>query len=75
MDLKRRAARLTDELLAAQKAYYVDGRPIMSDLEYDARFDELVRIETSPKSPIRYPSSRSTRHTAHRRSSPGWTRR
>ena len=37
MDLKRRAARLTDELLAAQKAYYVDGRPIMSDLEYDAR--------------------------------------
>lgn len=45
MDLKRRAARLTDELLAAQKAYYVDGRPIMSDLEYDARFDELVRIE------------------------------
>ena len=45
MDLKRRAARLTDELLAAQKAYYVDGRPIMSDLEYDALFDELVRIE------------------------------
>ena len=40
-----------------QKAYYVDGRPLVSDLEYDRLFDELARIEAehpetrSPDSP------------------------
>lgn len=46
MDLKEQARQLTDELLRAQKAYYVDGRSIISDLEYDRLFDELVRIES-----------------------------
>ena len=46
MELKERVDLLTDELLKAQKAYYVDGRPVMSDTEYDRLFDELSRIES-----------------------------
>ena len=46
MELKERVDQLTDELLKAQKAYYVDGRPVMSDTEYDRLFDELSRIES-----------------------------
>lgn len=45
MDLQKRVQTLSDELLKAQKAYYVDGRPLMSDLEYDGLFDELSAIE------------------------------
>ena len=45
MDLQKRVQELSDELLKAQKAYYVDGRPLMSDLEYDGLFDELSAIE------------------------------
>ncbi len=57
MDVKERMAQLADRLLEAQRAYYVDGRPVMSDLEYDGLFDELVRLERenpqyrSPSSP------------------------
>lgn len=57
MDVKERMAQLADRLLEAQRAYYVDGRPVMSDLEYDGLFDELVRLEQenpqyrSPSSP------------------------
>ncbi len=47
MDLKERVETLSARLLEAQKAYYVDGRPIMSDLEYDGLFDELKAIEDS----------------------------
>ncbi len=45
MELKERAAHLRESLLEAQKAYYVDANPIMSDSQYDALFDELVAIE------------------------------
>ena len=57
MDVKERMSQLADRLLEAQRAYYVDGRPVMSDLEYDGLFDELVRLEQenpqyrSPSSP------------------------
>lgn len=59
MDVKERMSQLADRLLEAQRAYYVDGRPVMSDLEYDGLFDELVRLERenpdlrSPNSPTR----------------------
>ena len=45
MDLQIRVQALSAELLKAQKAYYVDGGPLMSDLEYDGLFDELSAIE------------------------------
>ena len=57
MELKERVAELSDLLRRYQKAYYVDSRPLVSDLEYDKLFDELVRIENehpelkSPDSP------------------------
>ena len=57
MELKERVAELSDLLRRYQKAYYVASRPLVSDLEYDKLFDELVRIENehpelkSPDSP------------------------
>ena len=45
MDYQSRAKELHKLLTEYQKAYYVDGRPIVSDLEYDRLFDELSRIE------------------------------
>jgi len=44
-DVSKRAQELRDLLLTYQKAYYVDGRPLVSDLEYDRLFDELASIE------------------------------
>ncbi len=46
MDVKERIDRLSEELIELQRAYYVDGSSPKSDLEYDALFDELVRLET-----------------------------
>ncbi len=46
MDVKERIDSLSEELIALQRAYYVDGASPKSDLEYDALFDELVRLET-----------------------------
>lgn len=45
MDLEKRVEELTQRLLDAQRAYYVEGRPFISDLEYDRLFDELKAIE------------------------------
>ncbi len=45
MDTKNRIEYLSEKLLALQKAYYVDGNPIVSDREYDGLFDELVKLE------------------------------
>lgn len=47
---------LADRLNAAARAYYYAAEPIMSDKEYDALYDELVRLEkesgiTLPDSP------------------------
>lgn len=46
MDYANRAKELRRLLTDYQKAYYVKGRPLVSDLEYDRLFDELVAIET-----------------------------
>ena len=57
MDIKEEVRQLSEQLRAWQKAYYVDSRPLVSDLEYDKLFDRLVEIEKehpelrSPDSP------------------------
>ena len=45
MDYANRAKELRELLSEYQKAYYVIGRPLVSDLEYDRLFDELVSLE------------------------------
>ena len=40
-----RASELRRLLTEYQKAYYITGRPLVSDLEYDGLFDELVLLE------------------------------
>lgn len=45
MDARDKIAELSAKLLEYQKAYYVDGRPIVEDSEYDALFDQLVKLE------------------------------
>ena len=47
---------LVDKLNEAARAYYYSGEPIMSDKDYDAMYDELLRLEkefgmTLPDSP------------------------
>lgn len=51
-----RAHELGDLLLKYQHAYYVDGRPLVSDLEYDRLFDELSLLEKENPS-LRTPDS------------------
>ena len=41
MDIKARMQELTNELLRYQEAYYVEGKSLVSDLEYDGLFDEV----------------------------------
>ena len=36
---------LVDRLNEAARAYYYSGEPIMSDKDYDAMYDELLRME------------------------------
>lgn len=43
--ISERAERLRNELRLYQKAYYVDSRPLVSDLEYDRLMDELIALE------------------------------
>ena len=38
---------LIDKLNEANKAYYAEDREIMSNYEYDALYDELVKLEES----------------------------
>ena len=45
MDYSSRSRELRELLTEYQKAYYVTGRPLVSDLEYDRLFDELLLIE------------------------------
>ncbi|MBR5634228.1 MAG: NAD-dependent DNA ligase LigA [Prevotella sp.] len=64
-ELRLRMQQLTDELNRASDAYY-NGRPeLMSDHEWDARFDELKRLEeetgvTLPDSPTQRVSEDNT---------------
>ena len=54
-----RVAALRELLERANRAYYVDADPIMSDLDFDARLEELEALETArpeladPDSPTR----------------------
>jgi DNA ligase (NAD+) len=41
-----RATALREQLNAASTAYYVEDEPIMSDVEFDRLYDELVALET-----------------------------
>ena len=45
MDYLTRSRELSALLTEYQKAYYVTGRPLVSDLEYDRLFDELLLLE------------------------------
>lgn len=38
---------ISNKLRAYQKAYYIDSKPLVSDLEYDRLFNRLVEIETN----------------------------
>lgn len=51
---------LTAALLAHQQAYYVAGRPTVSDLEYDRLFDRLVELETQYPA-LKHPNSPTSR--------------
>ena len=42
---RKEVRELVDRLLGYQRAYYVEGKPLVSDLEYDRLFDMLKRIE------------------------------
>ena len=58
-DAEKRVRELVRLLGEYQRAYYVDSRPLVSDREYDALFDELAGIESGfpdlvlPESPTR----------------------
>ncbi len=51
---------LSDRLRAYQRAYYVDARPLVSDLEYDRLFDRLQTLEEAYPH-LRFPDSPSQR--------------
>ena len=44
-DVRTRMRELSDILLEASRAYYQDAEEIMSNYEYDALYDELLRLE------------------------------
>ena len=45
MDKRKRIEELVELLNQAGKAYYEAGQEIISNLEYDKAYDELVRLE------------------------------
>ncbi|HAF86912.1 MAG TPA: DNA ligase (NAD(+)) LigA, partial [Sphaerochaeta sp.] len=51
---------LSDRLRTYQRAYYVDARPLVSDLEYDRLFDQLQTLEEEYPH-LRFPDSPSQR--------------
>src|SRR5262245_21513298 len=44
-DSEQRGEQLRDEIERANEAYYLRDAPILTDAEWDARFDELQRLE------------------------------
>ena len=44
-DTRKRMQSLIEKLDEASRAYYKEDREIMSNLEYDALYDELVELE------------------------------
>src|SRR5262245_22976428 len=59
-DGKKRILELRDLLDQANRAYYVDAQPIMSDRDYDARMKELIALEAE------YPELRDTNSPSQR---------
>lgn len=45
MDIRKEMERLVSQLTEYQKAYYVDANPLVSDMEYDRLYDELLALE------------------------------
>jgi DNA ligase (NAD+) len=45
-DAKQRIQSLRDELARANRAYYIDAKPFMTDREFDEKLDELASLET-----------------------------
>ena len=45
MKINEEIETLSQKLLSYQKAYYVDGQSLVTDLEYDALFDRLQTLE------------------------------
>ena len=45
MDIRKEMERLVSQLSEYQKAYYVDANPLVSDMEYDRLYDELLALE------------------------------
>ena len=45
MEKMTRMKELVEQLREASKAYYQESREIMSNYEYDARYDELLSLE------------------------------
>jgi DNA ligase (NAD+) len=46
-DVKAEIKRLSEQLTAYQRSYYVEGRSQVSDTEYDRLFDRLLALEAS----------------------------
>ena len=46
-DIEKTINKLINEITSAEKAYYVDNRPIMSDGEFDNKMKELQKLELS----------------------------
>ena len=45
MDVRSEIKELVKKLTDYQRAYYVDSKPLVSDMEYDRLYDELVKLE------------------------------
>ncbi|HYR45771.1 MAG TPA: NAD-dependent DNA ligase LigA, partial [Thermoanaerobaculia bacterium] len=58
-EARRRAAELAQEILRHERLYYVEGRPEVTDAEFDALLRELLALEekypelATPESPAR----------------------
>ncbi len=55
-DPRKEVEDLSDRLRTYQKAYYVDARPLVSDLEYDRLLDRLLTLEEQHPD-LRFPDS------------------
>lgn len=44
-EIRKKIEDLREKINAADKAYYVESNPIISDIEYDQLFDSLVQLE------------------------------
>ena len=44
-EARKKIKNLTEEILAANEAYYVNDEPILSDAKYDLKLRELEKLE------------------------------